>query len=59
HNSQYCMVTLHDNAFVSKYLFDELQVVLVRVKDSDSTAFKLPHEAGGRGGESTARWRWC
>ncbi len=53
------MVTLHDNAFVSKYLFDELQVVLVRVKDSDSTAFKLPHEAGGRGGESTARWRWC
>lgn len=23
------------------------------------TALKPLHEAGGRGGESTARWRWC
>ena len=25
----------------------------------DAPALKPPHEAGGRGGESTARWRWC
>ncbi|EEW6712143.1 hypothetical protein D7I65_21650 [Escherichia albertii] len=30
-----------------------------RIQNGHATAFKPPHEAGGRGGESTARWRWC
>ncbi|EEW0032903.1 hypothetical protein EGT26_16650 [Escherichia coli] len=43
----------------------ELHVLAVRppglawLKSGIATALKPPHEAGGRGGESTARWRWC
>ncbi len=25
----------------------------------NATALKTTHKAGGRGGESTARWQWC
>ncbi|EFC2252941.1 hypothetical protein E5424_15000 [Escherichia coli] len=32
---------------------------LVRIHSIYATALKPPREAGGRGGESTARWRWC
>ncbi|EEW0749138.1 hypothetical protein EER51_13310 [Escherichia coli] len=43
----------------------ELHVLAVRpprlawLKSGIATALKPSHEAGGRGGESTARWRWC
>ncbi|EDV0263716.1 hypothetical protein YM80_004403 [Salmonella enterica subsp. salamae] len=32
---------------------------MARIRLNHATALKSPHEAGGRGGESTARWRWC
>ncbi|EFB1474964.1 hypothetical protein DFX59_21950 [Escherichia coli] len=33
--------------------------MLARFDGVHATALKPTHEAGGRGGESTARWRWC
>ncbi|EDQ1035165.1 hypothetical protein AV653_004030 [Salmonella enterica subsp. enterica serovar Braenderup] len=32
---------------------------MARIRLNHASALKVSHEAGGRGGESTARWRWC
>ncbi|EFJ55839.1 hypothetical protein HMPREF9549_02728 [Escherichia coli MS 185-1] len=50
---------MHLFAFIFKCQFWYLTSVLAHSDHYCCTAFKALHEAGGRGGESTARWRWC
>ncbi|HAJ0253298.1 hypothetical protein NGF48_01545 [Escherichia coli] len=45
-----CVKVMRPHCFTSQ---------LARIQRTHATALKPPHEAGGRGGESTARWRWC
>ncbi|TMQ92969.1 hypothetical protein FGG75_20980 [Escherichia coli] len=45
-----CVKVMRPHCFTSQ---------LARIQRTHAAALKPPHEAGGRGGESTARWRWC
>ncbi|HAG8813113.1 TPA: hypothetical protein GE287_24160 [Escherichia coli] len=50
---------VNECAYVRSRFYCQLSSVLARSWSVHATALKPPHEAGGRGGESTARWRWC
>ncbi|EFN6180183.1 hypothetical protein FVK24_12830 [Escherichia coli] len=54
-----CMQQVNVFACVGDARSGCLRSELVRIHSIYATALKPPHEAGGRGGESTARWRWC
>ena len=45
-----CVKVMRSRCFTSQ---------LARIQRTHATALKPTREAGGRGGESTARWRWC
>ncbi|EFO0304540.1 hypothetical protein D0Y99_20180 [Escherichia coli] len=53
------MQKMHFFACVRRACSDSILSELARIWIVRATALKPPHEAGGRGGESTARWRWC
>ncbi|EFB2626903.1 hypothetical protein FHO62_03180 [Escherichia coli] len=54
-----CIHTVHEFAFVFYFRICQSAPALARREAPDAPALKASHEAGGRGGESTARWRWC
>ncbi|EFI5723840.1 hypothetical protein G0T45_000935 [Escherichia coli] len=50
---------MHDFAYIRFVCSGFSPLGLAWNQCTHATALKPPHEAGGRGGESTARWRWC
>ncbi|EEV5591794.1 TPA: hypothetical protein GF206_18175 [Escherichia coli] len=54
-----CMQQVHGFACAGSVRSGRAPAERTRIQNGHATAFKPPHEAGGRGGESTARWRWC
>ncbi|EFO3766400.1 TPA: hypothetical protein GFX97_04290 [Escherichia coli] len=50
---------LHEIAFNNPNFFLRVVPRQAQLKAHNTSALKPTHEAGGRGGESTARWRWC
>lgn len=54
-----CMQKVHVFACAKFTGFVYIASDLAWFRGGHATALKPLHEAGGRGGDSTARWRWC